>query len=253
METLMYDFAPNKKHTGLLQSRFIYGMKTFENIDHVFKKSEANRKIRRKDSIAYYHTIISMSPLDTPILQKADQSIYRKIALRYISQRCPKAPSISVVHRDKVHHHIHLIYAGVNYMTGQGSWVTTPQFQQIKKDITRYGLEELGLVYSDVDHDKKKSHRLTKGEYRINKRGLETQKQKIHRLVTEGLKRSNSYEQLIQLLKRDDINFYFRRGVQRGLTYKSGRKFRFESVDIKLKEIQHLYQQQLDHSYQYEL
>lgn len=256
--TLRYILSKGLDGTGIILRRFITGDRPFEallevaednleetsivmekriaNILDQFYANELQRKIKRKNGVKYYHSIISFHK-DDQILR--EQLI--KIARRFAKERYPNSQVVVVPHFDKDHVHLHAIGSAVEYGTGKVRHMTKLEFSNMKQRLERFQDEEIGLVHSRVNHKKKAKALLKDAEYQLNLKGKLSRKQQLHMQLQEAYNQSKTAKDFYLNISRSGLSTYSRGGKIIGLE-QGNKRYRFKTLgfsDERINNIEH--------------
>lgn len=119
--------------------------------------NDKQRLHKRKGETKFYHAILSFHKDD-----QLSQEQLLKVAKKYTKERFPNSIVVATNHTDTKHQHLHLIGSNVEYGIHTTRYLTKSQFREIKQEMERWQNKELALVYSRVDHSKKKPNRFLK-------------------------------------------------------------------------------------------
>lgn len=119
--------------------------------------NDKQRLHKRKGETKFYHAILSFHKDD-----ELSQEQLLKVAKKYTKERFPNSIVVATNHTDTKHQHLHLIGSNVEYGIHTTRYLTKSQFREIKQEMERWQNKELELVYSRVDHSKKKSNHFLK-------------------------------------------------------------------------------------------
>jgi hypothetical protein len=201
-----------------------------------FERNEANRRIKRNNSVVIYHEIYSFGEGDKKLITPA---ILKDLAEKYISLRNPNAICLAVPHFSE-NPHIHFMLGGVEIETGKSLRISQSEFAKFKEQLSAYEKERYPfLEHSQVDHGKSNKNRTrVKGdrEYQASKRDPKLlQKEQIKVNIENGFSKSLSRADFYHRLSMDGINTYSRNGSPKGIS--SERRFSFASLGYDEKKL----------------
>lgn len=201
-----------------------------------FEANEANRAVRRSNSVKLYHEIMSISNLDTG---KISKSLLEDLSNKYIALRNPNSMCIAVPHYDKAHIHIHFCFSGTEIETGKSLRVSKADFASFKKELQSYQMERYpALSNSVVGHGKKqlRKDKIKDKEYQLIKRSnLPSDRQNIKHTVAACYNKSLSQADFIYRLTQQGYQTYSRNGKMQGIEF--GSKYRFGSLGYDEKKL----------------
>ena len=250
---LRYVLSKGLDDTGIILRRFISGDRPFEalleiaegNLEDVsiimekrianlldqYYKNDLNRRIKRKNGVKYYHSIISFHKDDH--LQR-EQLL--RTARRFAKERYPNSQLIVVPHYDKDHVHLHSIGSAVEYGTGEVRRMTRLEFSNMKQRMEEWQDQELGLVHSRVDHKKKEKQLMKDAEYQINLKGKLSEKQQLTMQLQEIYNQSKTVDDFYRNMSSAGLSPYRRGGRIAGLDG-AKRRYRLKTLGFSLERI----------------
>ena len=201
-----------------------------------FEANEADRKIKRSNSIRLYHEVMAISNLDKNQISKA---MLQDLATKYIELRSLNSLCVAVPHYDKDHIHIHFCFSGTEIETGKSLRVSKDDFASFKKELQAYQVERYpSLSHSIVEHGKKqkKNNKIKDREYQLKKRTKEpSEKERIKETVWVCFNKSLSQADFMHRLSQQGLNTYHRSGKIQGI--ESGCRYRFGSLGYDEKKL----------------
>lgn len=224
------------KNSFIIQHN-IRGKQSIDNWVHTFKLNEANRFHHRKDSVKLHHTVISFAKSDHA---KISKDIANDITQKYLELRAGNSLAVAVAHSSPSHYHIHVMQAGVELFTGQSTRISKKQFASIKKDLQQYQLQKYPqLNNSIVQHGKKEKQKISEKEYQIKKRKVQTEKERIKKLLDTLYIQSNSKEDFYKRIHDNGLKTYERGGKTYGINT-GKREMRFATLAITPEKLYQL-------------
>jgi len=150
-------FVKQLEATSDIETRSMITEKRLNNMVQQYKNNDKVRLFKRKGETKFYHCILSFHTSD-----KLTQKQLLLTAKQYAKKRFPKSMVVATSHLDTEHQHIHLVGSNVEYGLGTTRYLSKKEFSQIKQDMEKWQDKELNLVYSRINHSKKKSSPLVK-------------------------------------------------------------------------------------------
>lgn len=235
----------NKELTPIY-SRFVIGKNYDPKIlSEQFSQNEQFRKHKRSNNIHLVMDVLSFDKRSTPFL---NNSKLKQIARKYITLRAPKAISIAVVHHDKSHTHIHILFSAIEYRSGKSIRISKSQFKAIKLEMEQYQKDNFPeLAHSKINHnplpEKKRTPNITQAEKQILLKGATSEKQSVLKILETAYKKAKSKEDFYLLAQEMNLNLYTRNGQIVGVH--TSRKYRFKTLGYS-PEIIELLEQNLN-------
>lgn len=184
--------------------------KRIQNMVKQFESNETKRKIQRTNANIAYHEIISFHKSDTDKLPK---KVLLKIARKYAKERSPHSMVVSTMHLDKEHLHIHNLISALEFATGNPVRLTRTEFKEVKQRMEKFQEKELGLIYSKVNHSKKKVQMLQLDiEKELNLRGKRSERQEIQSKLIEVFAKERTEKVHYKELEKAGLDLYSRGG-----------------------------------------
>ena len=209
---------------------------TIKDWTKTFEANEANRLVKRSNSVKLYHEVMSISNLDAG---KISKSMLENLASKYIELRNPNSMCIAVPHYDKAHTHIHFCFSGTEIETGKSLRVSKEEFAIFKKELQEYQIVHYpALSNSIVGHGKKQMQRdkVKDREYQLKKRTKEpSDRERIKHTVEVCYNKSLSKADFMHRLSERGLQTYSRNGKMKGI--ENDRKYRFASLGYDEKKL----------------
>ena len=209
---------------------------SIEGFIREFQENEKFRRVRRRDSVRLYHTIISLSNLDK---EQVTEVMLKDIGKEFIRLRGKDSLYLGTMHQEGINHlHLHIISSGTK-TNGLSSRITKEKFASIKRHLQQYQQEKYPeLVNSLPEHGKKK--RLTK-EYLIDciKKNRQTNKEELLNKLEAIYTQSPTKEAFIQQIKDAGYEVYMRGDRLQGVQIEN-KKFRFSRLGFDEERLHQL-------------
>jgi hypothetical protein len=200
----------------------IRGGSNIRNYVKEFAANNENRLFKRKDQATIQHIILSWSNKDSHLIS---DKMLRDLAKKFIALRGENNLWVGTCHRDRSHLHIHLAMSAVQ-LNGRSSRISKAQFEKLKEDMDRYQ----ALKYPQLSNSLPERGKNRKTAFWEN-----SKIQQLHEFVQSA----QSMTQLIDLLKEQNIEPYYRLGKLQGIISEN-KKYRLKRLGIsdqKLKEL----------------
>ncbi len=241
---LNYIFRETERNNGFELSKFIKGKNlSVEELSSQFLSNEAFRIVKRKNSVVLYMDILSFHPRDA---ERLTNDKLHQITLKYLSLRAPKSIAVATIHRnEKDHTHIHIIFSGIEYKTGNSIRMSKEDFQnKVKLEMEKYQQKTFPeLMLSKIKHEKSfipKKEQKKDSEIIMEIQGEIPEKQKILKVIEEVFTTATSEKDFYQKLESKNIKLYSRNGKIVGI--EGNRKFRFSRLGYTTELLQSLEQ-----------
>lgn len=216
------------KGAEIVHTRYIPNGISEDEIIQLFRSQENKRLSKRKNNIVLYHDILSFHASDS---HKVTLEHIREIAKRY-SQMREYALSISILHTDCDHVHIHHISVGYG-INHRATRVSQKRFKEKKLELETYSRKRMRLVHSNVNHQQELNLRLNSIQQEIERSGRVSEKQQIVKKLKQIIEQHPTTDAFIQELKRQGIKYYFHGGKLYGVwNEKQTKKYRFTGLGI---------------------
>ncbi len=234
-EYILKDKTPYKSAKGILKHN-IKGS-TVEAIVKEFERNETFRTFIRKDQIALYHEIISLSSNEENYIP---DEVMMDITQKYLDLRGTKGMYLAALHRDTEHCHAHIMTSALEYCTGKAHRVSKSALQDIKLLLQDYHLQKYPeIIESFCDHSKGRSFAKNKEYHRRHKEERTKLKESVQHQVQDLFKQSKSFDEFLALLRDNGLHHYERNGIATGLSIGEN-KIRFTRLGIAKEEIEQL-------------
>lgn len=209
----------------------------------------------RKNGVALYHEIISLSPADGARLTDREAvHILYTLADFYLERRAHGALACGIIHLDRGNPHLHLVISANRIGQAKKLRLSQNEFRDIKRELEAYQrLRYPELTHSRVNHGLATPEQgrpqqrpgapathpiLSSPEHQRQKR-LERQgkhepsrKEHLHQLLLNAFTVCNSPEQFTALLTEHEITLYHRSGRPSGLIA-NDKKYRFTTLGLE--------------------
>ena len=204
-----------------------------------YKTNEANRRVKRSNSIRAYHEVMSISILDK---DKVTKAMLSDLTRKYIALRNSNSLCLATAHYDKNHIHVHLAFSGVEAVTGKALRVSKSEFNRFKVALETYQKERWPqLSNSIVEHGKKGKERskIKDREYQVIKRSNKpSERQRLQQALELSYASSLSRADFYHRLSQQDIKTYTRNGAIMGV--ESSRRYQFGSLGYDMAKLREL-------------
>lgn len=215
------------KDKPILMTRYIKSREP-ESIIKQFHYNEQLRNYKTRKSVLLNMDILSFHPDNAEFLT---DKVLKDLTRKYVSLKCPKSQSISVIHREKTNHvHVHIVYPHLEYKTGKGIRISKSRYAEIKNELEDYQRERYPeLVKSEIDHSKKRAHIKQQEQAMLHQRGEKSVKMRIIEKLKQAYSLAKSKTHFYQLVQEMDYELYERNGVVVGLRHHN-KKYRFRTL-----------------------
>lgn len=210
--------------------------RTLRGVIREFKENESYRLVRRNDSVAIFHTIISFSPKDRKLL---NDNILKDITRKFIEERGTNCLHVAAKHEDKDHLHVHICTSGTQ-LNGRSARVSNQQFRSLKLSLERYQRETYPfLVHSQIEHysNRQKSKEISVSRLKSSR---QTKKAQVLEVIEKVLSKAKSREDFISRLSELGHEPYLRNGELQGVLYNGEVKFRFSRLGFDTERLEQL-------------
>ena len=201
---LRYIANPNKSEGGLLvgtHNILIFKEDILEEaVNQMMKTKEVNGKV---DGRILYHFKISFAKED-----KVTPMMAMKIANEFCESYLKDYEAVYAVHTNTEHIHFHVVFNSVSFLTGYKYRYEKDDWKKDLQPLVNSICKKYGLSEIDVN---KKSEKKDKGygewanEHQKKSGGMEYSYQRIRADIDFCIKKSNTYEEFIILMK--SINY----------------------------------------------
>lgn len=234
-EYILKDRTPSKSAQDILKHN-IKGS-TIDAIVKEFERNESLRTFNRKDQIALFHEIISLSSNEENYIP---DSTMLDLTRKYIELRGHQGVYFAALHRDTEHCHAHIMTSALEYMTGKAHRISKSALQDIKLILQDYHLQKYPeITESFCDHSKGRTYAKNKEYQRRHKEERTKLKESVQQQVQDLFKQSKTFDKFINSLRDNGLHHYERSGVASGLTI-GETKIRFSRLGIAKEEIEQL-------------
>ncbi len=202
------------------------------------KQNDSYRRLR-KNSIGFYHDIISFSPEDSAAIRQ-NPGLLRDLVEQYVRLRCPHALAVARVHIEEDHIHIHVVISANERESGKSVRISRADFAKIKDRLRSYQQEqypELQYSYRGRGEGLRSVEHVTDVSRRMNKQGRrQSRKVSVAQKLVAALSTAKNPAQFLKHLKEHQLQVYQLRQQWRGLIHQ-GRKYRFSTLLGALTEL----------------
>ena len=200
---------------------------------------------KRKNGVAFYHTILAISKKDK---EKVTKQILKDLMEKYIELRgLQNALIIAKSHNNQ---HIHLMISANNLRSKERLRMSHQQMKKLLNDFESYHKEKFPELENSIIHTIKKrqiSRDITKEnqnnrrekEYQLKLRigDKKTQKELVADMVNDLMQKVGKFSEFTQQIqKTKDLKIYTYRGKIRGILYLE-RKYRFSTLQVPKEKI----------------
>jgi hypothetical protein len=238
VEYILKDRKPTKTAKDILKHN-IKGT-SIESIVKEFEKNETYRTFTRKDQIALYHEIISLSSNEEHYIP---DEVMIDLCHKYLDLRGAKGMYLAALHRDTEHCHAHIMTSALEYATGKAHRISRSALQDIKILLQDYHLQKypLEITESFCDHSKGRTYAKNKEYHRRHKEERTKLKESVQQQVQDLFKQSKKFDEFLASLRVNGLHHYERNGIATGLTI-GETKIRFSRLGISKEEMEQLRQ-----------
>ena len=234
-EYILKDKVPNNKAKDVFKHN-IKG-NSIKEIVKEFERNESFRNFSRKDQVALYHIILSLSSNEE---QYIPDELIADLTKKFIELRGYNGVYLGSTHRDQEHVHSHLMVSALEYMSGKAFRISKSELQDIKLILQEYHLEKYPqLTESYCEHGAGKDYVTDKEYQRRHKHERTKLKESVQLQVQELFKQSKSFDEFISTLRENGLHHYERQGIPQGVVVNET-KIRFTRLGIAKEEIDEL-------------
>lgn len=193
----------------------------------VVKAFERNYRFlpKRANGNALYHEVIVLER-DTGLSDQRQAELLLKLAERYCATRAPHQLAYGRIHRDREHHHIHLMISSNAVRSDKRVRMSKSQFAEIQRGLERYKLErfpELGSL------------RIYNRDRALERTAPSSRKSSVRDILNDLFRRAATEKELVRSMQAAGLRFYVH-GRQTGVeVIETGRRHRLKT--LKLDEI----------------
>lgn len=239
-EYILKDRKPSKSAKDIIKHN-IKGS-TIEAIVKEFERNETFRTFTRKDQIALYHEIISLSSNEEHYIP---DEVILDLTRKYLDLRGSKGMYLAALHRDTEHCHAHIMTSALEYATGKAHRISKSALQDIKLLLQEYHLQKYPeITESFCDHSKGRTYAKNKEYHRRHKEERTKLKETVQMQVQELFKQSKNFNEFLASLRDNGLHHYERNGIATGITI-GETKIRFTRLGVTTKEIEQLKQPEI--------
>ncbi len=237
IEYILKDRTPSKSAKDILKHN-IKGS-TIDAIVKEFERNESLRTFNRKDQIALFHEIISLSSNEENYIP---DSTMLDLTRKYIELRGHQGVYIAALHRDTEHCHAHVMTSALEYMTGKAHRISKSALQDIKLILQDYHLQKYPEIKeSFCDHSKGRTYAKNKEYQRKHKEERTRLKESVQQQVQDLFKQSKTFDKFLTSLRDNGLHYYERGGLPTGLLV-GETKIRFSRLGIAKEDKEELMQ-----------
>lgn len=235
VEYILKDRSPSKSAKDIIKHN-IKGS-TVNAIIKEFERNESFRTFNRKDQIALFHEIISLSSNEENYIQ---DEVMIDLTRKYLELRGNKGMYLAALHRDTEHCHAHVMTSALEYATGKAHRISKSALQDIKLILQDYHLQKYPEISeSFCDHRKGRIYAKNTEYQRRHKEERTKLKEKVQQQVQDLFKLSKNFDEFLALLRDNGIHHYERNGIATGITI-GETKIRFQRLGVTKEEIEQL-------------
>lgn len=246
VEYILKDRTPSKSAKDILKHN-IKGS-TIDAIVKAFERNESLRTFNRKDQIALFHEIISLSSNEENYIP---DSTMLDLTRKYIELRGYQGVYFAALHRDTEHCHAHIMTSALEYMTGKAHRISKSALQDIKLILQDYHLYKYPEISeSFCDHSKGRTYAKNKEYQRRHKEERTKLKETVQLQVQDLFKQSKTFDKFLTSLRDNGLHYYERGGLPTGLLV-GETKIRFSRLGIAKAEIEQLKQPEIKQEEKY--
>ncbi|MGG8496831.1 relaxase/mobilization nuclease domain-containing protein [Tenacibaculum sp. TC6] len=187
-----------------------------------------SQKKKRKNSVKFYHELISFSPLDSEYLLE-NEHVLQQIFQTYLEKRCPLALGYAVLHKSEAHLHGHFIISSLN-IDGTNLRLSQQEFKNIKLEMEEYQKEFPEIKHSFCEHGSRSKSKTKLPSFQTRKLELI---QTVSDIYEKSLNKTDFLERLSEL---EGVELY-KNGI-----IKDGQKYRYNTLNISSEKMQVLEQ-----------
>lgn len=234
-EYILKDRSPSKSAKDIIKHN-IKGS-TIDAIVKEFERNESFRTFTRKDQIALYHEIISLSSNEENFIP---DEVMIDLCQKYMDLRGSKGMYLAALHRDTEHCHAHVMTSALEYVSGRAHRITKSALQDIKLLLQEYHLQKYPeITESFCDHSRGRSFAKNKEYHRRHKEERTRLKETVQQQVQDLFKQSKNLNEFLASLRDNGIHHYERNGIATGITI-GETKIRFQRLGVTIDEIEQL-------------
>lgn len=215
---------------------------SIEAIVKEFERNETFRTFTRKDQVALFHEIISLSSNEEHYIP---DEVMLDLTRKYLDLRGAKGMYLAALHRDTEHLHAHVMTSALEYATGKAHRISRSALQDIKILLQDYHLQKYPeITESFCNHSEGRSYAKNKEYHRRHKEERTKLKESVQQQVQDLFKQSKSFDEFLALLRDNGLHHYERNGIATGLTI-GETKIRFTRLGMTQKEVEQLKQPEM--------
>jgi len=200
---------------------------------------------KRKNGVAFYHTILAISKKDK---DKITKPMLKDLMEKYIEFR--GIQNALVIAKSHDNQHIHLMISANNLRSKERLRMSHQQMKKLLNDFESYHKGKFPELENSIIHTIKKrqisrditkenrNHRKEK-EYQLKLRigDKKTQKELVADMVNDLMQKVGKFSEFTQQIqKTKDLKIYTYRGKIRGILYLE-RKYRFSTLQVPKEKI----------------
>ena len=244
----------NCEYNPLDQDVVLHNIRNQSNLQDIaseFSNHDAARINLRVNSTRIFHEILAFHLDDAPFLE--DKANREKIARKYAELRANDGMVFGRWHTmdeqgNPTHPHLHLCISGTALETQKVLRLDNRKFKALLRNMERWSIKEMPELSASIVHidkpevqiDSKERDRNTRAEkeYLMKKRthGAPSEKdlltERLYRLIDQSYSRDDLFDQVLQ---QSDLEIYGYAGKSVGIQVRSGRKYRFDTLQLQQK------------------
>lgn len=188
----------------------------------------------RRNGVAYYHEILSLSGVDQP---QASAEMLLDLARRYLALRAPAALAYGRVHIEpgpQMNPHIHLAISANLCGQQKKLRLSKAAFREVREALERYQQQRYPQLQHSLVSPERTSVRSGRGEQELRRRqggGVFTKKQQLHDQFQQARLQATSERDFRFRLAAQGLEPYFRGGRLAGVAH-DGKKYRLTTLGL---------------------
>lgn len=224
-----------KEQTGFSFQLNMYGIKNYEILEE-FQENYSRLK-KQANSNALYHEIISLKKEDGVAQEDLERAL-EDLSYMYAQARAKDCLVYAGMHDEEEHLHCHLMISSNEIDATKNHYMSKHQFQDLKKQVEAYALEQYPEIKQEKVIDKKKDKKRQKTDERENQYRKRTGKQTKKDIAREKIStvltgEASTREELFNEFSRQRMKLY-KRGKNYGVVdEKDGRKYRLKTLGLE--------------------
>ena len=214
-----------------------------QGIVQALRENDQYRR-KRKNSVGFYHDIISFAPEDSTIIKK-NPWLLRDLVEQYIQLRCPHALAVARVHWEEGHVHIHVVISANEREGAKSTRISQAEFAQVKDQLGAYREKQYPeLQYSyrrQVGERASKTRLSTDITLRMDKASRkQPKKAQLRAHLIRAITLARTTKEFQAYLESYGIKIYHRQDRWGGVV-QNNRKYRFMTLLYMDEKLSHSY------------